>query len=141
MTLKIEVTEDRDTCFALRHTVFVEEQGVPIEEEIDELDEVATHILATADGVPTGAARIVFDAETAKIGRVCVLPKGRGTGMGVALIQKGVEIARAKPGVTKVKLGAQIHALGFYEKLGFQAYGPVYDDAGIDHRDMMLDLA
>ena len=44
------------------------------------------------------------------------------------------------PGVESVKLGAQTHALSFYEKLGFTAYGPIYDDAGIPHRDMMLDL-
>lgn len=141
MSLAIEVTEDRDACFALRHTVFVEEQGVPIEEEIDIMDEVATHMLATLDGVPTGTARVLFDGETAKIGRVCVLPQGRGTGMGAALIRKGIEIAQGQPGITRVKLGAQVQALGFYEKLGFEVYGPIYDDAGIDHRDMVLTLA
>lgn len=141
MSLTIEVTEDRDACFALRHTVFVDEQGVPIEEEIDLMDEVATHMLATLDGVPTGTARVLFDGDTAKIGRVCVLPQGRGTGMGAALIRKGIEIAQGQPGITRVKLGAQVQALGFYEKLGFEVYGPVYDDAGIDHRDMVLTLA
>lgn len=141
MSLAIEVTEDRDACFALRHTVFVEEQGVPIEEEIDIMDEVATHMLATLDGVATGTARVLFDGETAKIGRVCVLPQGRGTGMGAALIRKGIEIAQGQPGITRVKLGAQVQALGFYEKLGFEVYGPIYDDAGIDHRDMVLTLA
>lgn len=141
MTLKIEVTQDRDTCFFLRHTVFVEEQGVPVEEEIDVMDEVATHMLASLDGVPTGTARVLFDGETAKIGRVCVLPEGRGTGMGAALIRKGIEVAKGQSGITQVKLGAQVHALGFYEKLGFEVYGPVYDDAGIDHRDMVLTLS
>ncbi len=141
MTFKIEVTKDRDVCFALRHTVFVEEQGVPIEEEIDLMDEVATHMLATLNGVPTGTARVLFDGETAKIGRVCVLPQGRGTGLGAGLIEQGIAIARQRSGVTRVKLAAQVDALGFYEKLGFEAYGPVFDDAGIDHRDMVLTLA
>ncbi|MEC9311775.1 MAG: GNAT family N-acetyltransferase, partial [Pseudomonadota bacterium] len=48
--------------------------------------------------------------------------------------------ARQTPGMSRAKLGAQLHARGFYEKLGFAATGPVYDDAGIDHRDMVLDL-
>jgi len=69
-----------------------------------------------------------------------VLKSARGTGLGAALINEAIAIARARPGVTEAKLGAQIQALGFYEKLGFTAVGPVYDDAGIDHRDMVLDL-
>ncbi|WP_083100629.1 GNAT family N-acetyltransferase [Pseudophaeobacter leonis] len=137
----ITVTTDHQSCFALRHQVFVVEQAVPIEEEIDALDASATHLLATQNGVAVGAARIVFQSEVAKIGRVCVLQPMRGTGLGAALIKAAIDIARATPGVTQAKLGAQTHALGFYQKLGFKAFGPVYDDAGIDHRDMVLELA
>jgi predicted GNAT family N-acyltransferase len=140
MTCVISVTEDREICFRLRFEVFVEEQGVPVDEEIDALDDTATHLLAFRDDSPIGTARIVFDAETAKIGRVCVTKAGRGTGLGKALIEKAVEIAKDTPGITRAKLGAQVQALGFYEKLGFAACGPVYDDAGIDHRDMVLEL-
>lgn len=140
MSVEITVTEDRETCFRLRFEVFVDEQKVPVEEEIDALDDEATHLLATQNGQPIGTARIVFDGETAKIGRVCVTKAGRGTGLGKALIEKAVEIAKDTPGVTRAKLGAQVQALGFYEKLGFAAFGPVYDDAGIDHRDMALEL-
>lgn len=140
MSRVITVTQDRDACFALRHEVFVLEQGVPLAEERDALDESATHLLATDAGQPVGAARILFQADVAKIGRVCVLKPARGTGLGADLIQTAVTIACDTPGITKAKLGAQIHALGFYEKLGFQAFGPIYDDAGIDHRDMVLDL-
>jgi predicted GNAT family N-acyltransferase len=74
------------------------------------------------------------------VGRVCVLQSARGTGLGADIIRATVAIARETPGIARVKLGAQTHALGFYEKLGFQAFGPVYDDAGIDHRDMVLEL-
>lgn len=137
--MRIEVTTDQPTCFALRHLVFVAEQGVPIEEEIDDLDPSATHLLAWDGAIPVGAARVVFDGDTAKIGRVCVLAQARGTGLGVALIRHAVEVARAK-GATTARLGAQTHALGFYEKLGFAAFGPIYLDAGIDHRDMELPL-
>ena len=78
--------------------------------------------------------------DTAKIGRVCVIKSHRGTGLGAALIRAAVDEARKDPAVRFVKLGAQLHALGFYEKLGFVAQGPVFDDAGIDHREMVLSL-
>ncbi|NRB16901.1 MAG: GNAT family N-acetyltransferase [Rhodobacteraceae bacterium] len=140
MSYSISVTSDHGACFALRHQVFVVEQDVPIDEEIDDLDKLATHLLATGDGVPTGTARVVYQGDTAKIGRVCVLKSARGTGLGADLIKAAVQIAEDQPGVTKAKLGAQTHALGFYEKLGFAAFGPVYLDAGIEHRDMVLDF-
>ena len=54
--------------------------------------------------------------------------------------EAALDVLRVQPGITRAKLGAQTHALGFYEKLGFTAYGPVYDDAGIPHRDMTRDL-
>lgn len=132
-------TDDHAACFALRHTVFVEEQGVPVEEERDALDASAIHLLAHMDGVPVGTARILMKAQEAKIGRVCVLQSARGTGLGKALILAAMQSAKTR-GVQSVRLGAQLHALEFYEKLGFTAQGPVYDDAGIDHRDMVRDL-
>lgn len=70
---------------------------------------------------------------------MCAGPSAR-RGIGAALIRAAVARFRAMPGVTKAKLGAQVHALGFYQALGFQAVGPVYDDAGIAHRDMVLGL-
>lgn len=140
MSLSIAVTEKLDACLALRFEVFVDEQGVPVEEERDALDDSATHLLALKDGVPVGTARIVFTEDIAKIGRVCVVKSARGTGLGAKLIEACVAEARRRPDVTTAKLGAQIHALGFYEKLGFEAFGPVYLDAGIDHRDMRRPL-
>ncbi len=140
MNLSILVTKDHETCFALRHQVFVGEQDVPFEEEIDDLDKIATHLLATIDGTPAGTARVVYHHDVAKIGRVCVLKSARGTGLGAKLIKAAVQIAKEQPGITKAKLGAQLQALGFYEKLGFSVYGPVYLDARIEHRDMVLDL-
>jgi len=141
MSYTISVTTDHDSCFALRHQVFVGEQGVPMEEELDDLDQTATHLLAKKNGLPMGTARVVYHHDVAKIGRVCVLKLARGTGLGAELIKAAVQIAKHQPGVTKAKLGAQLQALGFYEKLGFSVYGPVYLDAGIEHRDMVLDLS
>lgn len=141
MSISIDVTQDFDICLTLRHQVFVVEQGVPVEEEQDAADATATHLLARDGNVPLGTARILFQGDTAKVGRVCVLPVARGTGLGADIIRATIAIAGKTPGITRVKLGAQIQALGFYEKLGFQALGPIYDDAGIDHRDMVLELA
>lgn len=140
MTAVIAVTDDITACRALRRTVFIEEQGVSEADEIDDLDGQATHLLATVEGRPVGSARLLTYGSTGKIGRVCVLADQRGTGLGAALIRAAVEHFRTQPGITSVKLGAQTHALGFYERLGFTAYGPEYDDAGIPHRDMLLPL-
>ncbi len=78
--------------------------------------------------------------DLGKIGRVCVLRTARGRGIGAALIRAAVARFREMPGVWTVKLGAQVTALGFYEALGFVAVGAIYDDAGIQHRDMVLGL-
>lgn len=136
MTWHIAQTDDLTICQALRRTVFIEEQGVSESEEVDGRDDEALHVLARVDGEPIGCARILILDDVAKIGRVCVLPAGRGTGLGAAIIEACLDVARTQPGVTKAKLGAQTHALSFYERLGFTAFGPVYDDAGIPHRDM-----
>ena len=116
--------------------MFMEEQGVSLADEIDGRDEEALHVLATMDGEPLGCARILIADDVAAIGRVCVLKDARGTGLGAAIIMACLEIARQQPSLTRAKLGAQTHAMAFYEKLGFVAFGPVYDDAGIPHRDM-----
>lgn len=138
----VEIAETRDlaTCRALRRTVFIEEQGVSEADEVDDKDGDAIHLLATLNGMPVGSARLLVLGDTGKIGRVCVLKSARGTGLGAQLMQAAVDRFRSVPGVTKVKLGAQTHALGFYERLGFTAYGPEFDDAGIAHREMVLAL-
>lgn len=138
MTVTISQVIDPTSCYCLRHAVFVEEQNVPEELERDDLDATAIHLLATVDGKPVGAARIVLMQDTGKIGRVCVLKDQRGTGLGAALIRQALDLLRETPGITRAALGAQIDALGFYEKLGFAPYGAVFDDAGIDHRMMEL---
>ncbi|WP_299166183.1 GNAT family N-acetyltransferase [uncultured Tateyamaria sp.] len=140
MTWVIAQTDDLATCLELRRVVFMEEQGVSEADERDGRDGDALHVLATRDGVALGCARILVAEGVAKIGRVCVLQEARGTGLGAAIINACLDVARAQPGVTRAKLGAQVHALAFYEKLGFTAFGPVYDDAGIPHRDMDRDL-
>lgn len=139
MSLTIAPTRDIALCRQLRRVVFIEEQGVPEADELDDQDEAAIHLLAEDGGKALGSARLLIQGETGKIGRVCVLAEARGRGIGAALIRAAVEEFR-QMGLKRAKLGAQVHALGFYEALGFEAFGPVYQDAGIAHRDMALAL-
>jgi predicted GNAT family N-acyltransferase len=139
MTRTIAPTRDIATCRHLRRVVFIDEQGVPEADEIDDKDDDAIHLLATEDGHPVGSARLLLLGGTGKIGRVCVLKSHRGTGLGAALIRAAIDELRTH-GMTTAKLGSQTHALGFYERLGFTPTGPEYTDAGIPHRDMTLAL-
>ena len=137
----IEKTTDLDTCRDIRREVFILEQNVSEDEEWDGRDDEALHLLARdAQNRAIGTARILIEGKTGKIGRVAVRKSARGTGIGAALIRAALEELRTLPGITRAKLGAQTHAIGFYERLGFAAYGPEYDDAGIPHRDMALEL-
>ncbi|SNT72962.1 GNAT family N-acetyltransferase [Paracoccus seriniphilus] len=138
--MRIEETTDLQICRDLRRQVFIIEQKVPEAEEWDGLDGEAIHLLAWQDDRAVGTARILEKGDTGKIGRVCVLQEARGTGVGAALIRAAMDVLRARPGMRRALLGAQTHAIGFYEKLGFVAHGPIYDDAGIPHRDMTRDL-
>ncbi|TJZ92698.1 GNAT family N-acetyltransferase [Paracoccus gahaiensis] len=135
----IEETRDLAACHALRRTVFIDEQGVSEAEEMDDQDGAAIHLLAREGDRAVGTARLLVKDRTGKIGRVCVLADHRGQGLGAALIRAALDVLRAR-GLDQARLGSQTHAIGFYEKLGFVAEGPVYDDAGIPHRDMALNL-
>ncbi|MBD1205350.1 MAG: GNAT family N-acetyltransferase [Rhodobacteraceae bacterium] len=139
MTVQITTTRDIATCRHIRRVVFIEEQGVPEADEIDDKDDTALHLLATEDGTPVGSARLLLLGDIGKIGRVCVLKSHRGTGLGAALIRAALTELRTQ-GMTTAKLGSQTHAIGFYERLGFTPTGPEYMDAGIPHRDMVLTL-
>ena len=138
--MKIEETNDIDICRTLRRTVFIDEQGIAEPDEWDDLDDQAIHLLAWQEARPVGTARILLSGDIGKIGRVCVLQDARGAGLGVGLIKAAVDKLRDCHGIMQAKLSSQVHAIGFYEKLGFTVIGQEYDDAGIPHRDMILDL-
>ena len=127
---------DLAACRALRHTVFVEEQGVSVADEIDGLDPDCLHLLARQDGVPVGAARVLIRDGVAKIGRVCVLPDRRGTGLGARMLDAMLSHLGTLPEVTKAKLGSQIAAMSLYSRAGFRPVGERYLDAGMPHQDM-----
>jgi predicted GNAT family N-acyltransferase len=134
--IMVSVAEDFAPCRALRIAVFVEEQGYSLEEEFDDRDAEAVHLLARRGGVPVGTARMIRVAETVKIGRICVSKAGRGTGLGAALVRAGLAHFEQVDGISRAWLSAQTHAIGFYEKLGFTAYGEEYMDGAVPHIDM-----
>lgn len=133
-TITIAETEaDREACYAVRKMVFVEEQAVPLELELDEYDATATHFLMRDDaGSPVATARLLDKHGLAKIGRVAVRKEVRGRGLGLELMQAVLELAH-KRGFTEAVLDSQTYAIPFYERLGFAAEGEEFDDAGIPH--------
>lgn len=138
---------DRRAGFAVRHEVFVQEQGVPEDIEYDTYDATAVHVLAVrrADGAALGTGRLLYGADAAgktggaegvgSLGRLAVAKAARGLGVGLALVRAIEEAARAR-GLTAVDLHAQTQALGFYERLGYEVYGEEFQDAGIAHLAM-----
>lgn len=133
-----EAEADRETCFRIRWTVFVEEQGVPPSLELDahDRDPQTVHALGLFKGVPAAAGRAVFlEGSVAKIGRMAVIDDVRGRGLGVAVLRFLEDEARRR-GAKVATLGAQVQAKGFYEKHGYGAVGDVFDDAGIAHLEM-----
>ena len=122
-----------EDCFKIRLEVFVKEQNVPLEEERDQYDETALHFLATVDGAALGTARVILkDAGQAKISRVAVAKSARRLGVGAALIAHIEAEVTAK----QFLLDAQTHALPFYRRLGYAAYGDEFIEAGIAHFHM-----
>lgn len=120
---------------SLRRTVFVEEQGVPEHQEWDGADPDCRHFLAEdAHGRPIGTARLM---PSGQIGRMAVLEEWRRQGIGARLLELAVDAARAA-NYQAIFLHAQSHAVGFYERAGFQVAGTPFMEAGIEHREMSL---
>jgi predicted GNAT family N-acyltransferase len=121
-----------EDAFAVRVAVFVDEQGIPRSEELDDLDATAVHCVAYADGAPVGAGRLLTGDDYAKIGRMAVLKERRGSGVG-GMVLEALEREGADRGIRHFRLSAQITARGFYERHGYTAVGDVYDEVDIPH--------
>jgi predicted GNAT family N-acyltransferase len=118
---------------AVREPVFVHEQQVPIELEWDELDPLSMHVIAIdGDGRPIGTGRLTPEK---KIGRMAVLSPWRSRGVGAALLVRLIEIARSMS-YPAIELHAQLSAADFYRHYGFDAYGDIFEEDGIDHVHM-----
>jgi ElaA protein len=124
-------------AFAIRMRVFVREQGVPADMELDRDDARATHLLSMISGKAVGTARIVIGRGNAKIGRMAVLKRFRRKGVGTKLLKRAIVTAETL-GAKKIYLHAQVPVIGFYETMGFRCAGAVFDEAGIPHRKMTL---
>jgi predicted GNAT family N-acyltransferase len=127
----------REAMIEIRRVVFVVEQQVPIDIELDGCDPDCRHLLASdADGTPIGTARMV---ESGHIGRIAVVAAWRKRGVGSRLVDAMIDLARTA-GLGSVDLDSQTHAIGFYEKLGFRAQGDEFMEAGIPHQNMYRSL-
>ncbi|MGG4453152.1 GNAT family N-acetyltransferase [Brevibacillus porteri] len=139
------VTTEQELADALsvRRIVFIEEQEVPEELEIDEhdnLDGGTIHFVAYRDGEPVGASRVrTYAPGVGKIERVAVAKTERGTGLGRQIMLAMEELAK-QHGYDSLKLNAQTQAQRFYEKLGYEPFGDLFDDAGIEHIAMVKSI-
>jgi len=137
---EVSSEEQLAACREVRRRVFVVEQCVSEEDEWDGLDDQCRHFLCLDNDEAVGTARLlVLPDGVAKAQRVAVLRARRGRGIGRALMTALEEAARGA-GCREVRLGAQLQALPFYQRLGYHAQGAVFDDAGIPHRHMSREL-
>ena len=142
MTTDIIVAQtdaQREDAFAVRIAVFVEEQQIPREEELDEADATAVHCVGYVNGTPVAAGRLVVGDGYGKVGRMAVLAPHRGTGMGARVLE-ALEREGVARGLREFRLSAQLSARGFYDRAGYVADGDLYDEVGIPHIAMVKAL-
>jgi len=135
--IKVYTQVQLNLCKAIRETVFVQEQKVPLELEHDEHDQLedssAQHYLLVEDGMPIGTARWVkLEDGSIKIQRFAILSLARGKGYGKVLL----DAMEADTQASRYVLGAQAHAIGFYERCGYTVISDTFLDAGIPHKTM-----
>ncbi|SEN16245.1 Predicted N-acyltransferase, GNAT family [Mesobacillus persicus] len=140
MEVKV-VSNDKELndAFWVRKEVFVKEQNVPEEEEIDQYEDSASHFVLYSNGEPAGAGRFRIVDGLGKVERICVLDSQRGTGAGKAIMEKIEQHAQTQ-GVSALKLNAQTHAIPFYSRLGYEVISEEFLDAGIPHKTMKKEI-
>jgi predicted GNAT family N-acyltransferase len=139
---RITIEEDLRKAFQIRKEVFVEEQGVPLEDEFDEFDHLngqCEHILVCYEEQPVGTGRVRWVDPFGKLERICILEPYRKFGFGKVIITSLEEIAQER-GAKKVKLHGQTQAEGFYKKLGYQTSSSEFIEDGIPHLLLTKDL-
>lgn len=132
-----------DEYLSIRKEVFVDEQKVPLEIEIDELDRLSldhvTHIGAFKNDEMIATARLIKDDKNLRVGRVAVLKNHRKTGVGAHILEYAYKQA-TNNGFDALILGSQVSAIPFYEKSGYEVISDIYLDANIEHKDMKLSI-
>ena len=145
MPQKVNVTQaitkrDQSECFAIRTEVFVEEQGVPKEEELDGLDQTSIHALARINSIPVATGRLItIDNKNARIGRMAVKIEYRRIGVASLVLDFLEEKAREKR-IQHITLEAQEYVKHFYSDRGYSERGGVFLDVGIPHVKMVKEL-
>lgn len=134
---RVTTNKELQQVIDIRTKVFVEEQRVPYELEVDGLDGKAEHLIAYVDNKPVGCARIRIIDGYAKLERLAVLKEYRGQGLGQRLTHFAIKYCKTKP-ADEMHLHAQLSVAKFYENLGFKRYGKEFDEAGISHIAMCL---
>ncbi len=124
-------------ALTIRIRVFVQEQQVPAEIELDTDDQRAIHFLAIQSGKAVGTARVVIRQGNAKIGRMAVLKSYRRKGIGAALLKRAILLSK-RLHTRRIYLHAQVAVIKFYQRMGFRAVGGMFDEAGIAHQKMIL---
>lgn len=139
--LHFEWTQDLNSktyqdALAIRKEVFVEEQQVPVSIEIDDLENKTLHLVGYEDAIAVATARIYpMENGKYKVQRVAIRKAVREKKYGSILMQE-IERHVRELGGKRLFLGAQNHAIGFYEKVGYTICGEEYEEAGIQHHDM-----
>jgi predicted GNAT family N-acyltransferase len=140
MDLKVvQNDQELQDAFNIRKEVFVEEQKVPVELEIDEFENDSTHFVLYQNEKAIGAGRFRILDGIGKVERICVLDIARGIGAGNE-IMNGIESFAAEKQINTLKLNAQTQAIPFYERLGYEIISEEFMDAGIPHRTMKKTL-
>lgn len=132
---RAESESERAQARAIRHAVFVVEQAVPVEVEVDGLDDECEHFMAWVGGEPVATLRTRRTSKGYKIERVAVRREHRGSNVGRALV---LTVLEGAPAGATVYVHAQASALGFWQRVGFVAQGPSFEEGGIAHRWMQL---
>jgi predicted GNAT family N-acyltransferase len=127
--------QSKDLIKPIRYQVFVVEQNIPEAEEWDDDDFIAMHALAISNQEVIGTGRLIIDGAVAKIGRLSILKPRRAEGFGKAILRQLIETGKEK-GVQECILHAQVHAIEFYLRAGFNPAGPIFDEVGIPHVEM-----
>jgi len=135
---KIADAKQLETVFAIRQKVFVEEQKVPLDEEYDEFEKTSLHYLATVDGVPAGVARWRETEKGVKLERFAVLPEFRNKEVGSYILKQVLSDVKQAHKNKTIYLHAQLPAIPFYARQGFQKVGEQFSECDIEHFKMIL---
>lgn len=127
----------RQLASPIRFQVFVREQRVPAEIELDDMDAPSLHAIAFENEKAIGTGRLLPDGH---IGRMAILKEWRRRGIGAAILKALIDAAERR-GDREIALSAQLHAVDFYRTHGFEPVGDVYEEAGIPHQAMVRALA